>query len=406
MVMLRSSSAAHPGAARWDEAHNDDFPDGRASLRVCFPFLAQAHQTPHALPIAMELAAAYPDIEVTIAYLTDAHLDLIRQYAAFYPNSSVRYRRLHLPALARADLGLRGLQLFRRLAVLPFNTAFFDGFDAIVTPELTSLLLKRLGVRRPKFIWTLHGAGDRAAGFKKSMAGFDFVLMAGEKLERRFLELGLLRPGAYATGVYAKFDLVPMLRARQDRFFDNRRPTVLYNPHFDPALSSWPKVGFAVLDWFAANPAYNLIFAPHVRLFDPPTPGRYRRFKRYAGLPNMKIDLGSSASIDMTYTMAADVYLGDVSSQIAEFLTQPRPCVFLNPRHKAWETNENFRAWSLGEVATGVRDLATVLPRAIRRHPAMVEMQEAYVRETFGVPFEPSAKRGAAAIAGYLKTAG
>src|SRR3546814_6362259 len=41
--------------------------------------------------------------------------------------------------------------------------------------------------------------------------------------------------------------------------FDNDRPTVLYTPHFRPALSSWPKWGMAVLDLFANSNRYNLI---------------------------------------------------------------------------------------------------------------------------------------------------
>src|SRR3546814_2965461 len=44
----------------------------------------------------------------------------------------------------------------------------------------------------------------------------------------------------------------------------------------------------------------------------------------------MHIDLGSERSIDMSYTGSADLYLGDVSSQVAEYLYRPRPCVFLN----------------------------------------------------------------------------
>src|SRR3546814_16391226 len=86
----------------------------------------------------------------------------------------------------------------------------------------------------------------------------------------------------------------------------------------------------AVLDLFANSNRYNLIFAPHVRLFDPPAAECYAQFERYRKLPHMHIDLGSERSIDMSYTGSADLYLGDVSSQVAEYLYRPRPCVFLN----------------------------------------------------------------------------
>jgi len=291
----------------------------------------------------------------------------------------------------------------RKLGALPYNRNYFADFDAIVTPELTSLLLKRLGVARPKIIWTHHGAGDRAGGFVKATAKFDFVVMAGRKLEERLLSLGLIRPGYYATGVYAKFDLVQRLASRRPRLFDNGRPTVLYNPHFAPTLSSWPKVGTAVLDWFAGSKDYNLVFAPHLRLFDPATPKRYAAFEAYSNLPHMHIDLGSRALIDMTYTSAADIYLGDVSSQVAEFLTQPRPCVFLNPAGVVWREDPSYRFWSLGEVINRPEDLGQGISRAIEDHARLVPLQEAYIEETFEGALQPTAWRGADAIAAYLR---
>ena len=35
----------------------------------------------------------------------------------------------------------------------------------------------------------------------------------------------------------------------------------------------------------------------------------------------------------MTYTKQADIYLGDVSSQVYEFMLKPRPCIFFNPEN-------------------------------------------------------------------------
>src|SRR3546814_13919965 len=60
--------------------------------------------------------------------------------------------------------------------------------------------------------------------------------------------------------------------------------------------------------------------------------------------------LGSERSIDMSYTGSADLYLGDVSSQVAEYLYRPRPCVFLNAQGVDWQEDPNYRFWSLGPV--------------------------------------------------------
>ena len=55
--------------------------------------------------------------------------------------------------------------------------------------------------------------------------------------------------------------------------------------------------------------------------------------------------MGSVRSIDMTYTDQASVYIGDVSSQVYEFLRRPRPCIFLNFDRTAWQGDENFAHW-------------------------------------------------------------
>src|SRR3546814_20758122 len=61
-------------------------------------------------------------------------------------------------------------------------------------------------------------------GFADDIGRFDFVLLAGRKIEQRLLERQLIRRGDYATGVYAKFDW--MNPRAGERLFDNDRPTV------------------------------------------------------------------------------------------------------------------------------------------------------------------------------------
>jgi hypothetical protein len=374
-------------------------------VKVVFPYLAQMHQTLHSLPIALELAARHPDFEVHVACLTEAHLKVVRDLAAYYPEATVRFDLLRLPEVVRDTIPKYGQTLATKLLALWLNRDYFATFQAIVVPERTSLLLRRFGVRKPKMIWTRHGAGDRAIGFTRDISRFDFVLLSGRKLEQRLLANGYITPGHYVVGVYAKFDLVRRLHVSRPRLFENDRPTVLYNPHYRRHFSSWPLLGPQVLDWFAGQDRYNLIFAPHFRLFDPPDPICYKIFKRFANLPHIRIDLGSMSSVDMTYTLGADLYLGDVSSQLAEFMIEPRPCVFLNPRRTPWQGDQNYRSWTLGEVVDRVEDLPAALGKAVQEHPARIERQRAYFRETFEVPDTPTAPIGADAIASYLRRA-
>ncbi len=371
-------------------------------MRVVFSYIAQAHQLMHSLPIAAALAERHRDIEVVVAAPSASILDLARRLSARHaPQAPLRFDQLPLfPGDAwRIRLGLGHRHV--KLCTLLHNRGYFAKFDAVVTPERTSLALRRWGARS-KLVWTRHGAGDRQIGFAKDVWKFDFVLMAGRKIEQRLLEGGLIRPGHYRSGVYAKFDWA--LSASRQKLFDNGRPTVLYNPHFRPSLSSWPHLGRKVLDALAASTRYNLVFAPHVRLFDPPTDADHRSFAEYDALPHVHVDLGSERCIDMSYTSGADLYLGDVSSQIAEFAVRPRPCVFLDAHRTRWQDNPNYRAWMLGPVLTSTDQLEARLDDAMAGQHRYVEAQRRYIQDSFDLEPGPTAPRGADAIAEFLRS--
>lgn len=370
-------------------------------MRVVFPYLGQLHQVFHSLPIAAQVAARHPHVEVHAAATSPGHLafirDLLRKYA---PAAPVKVQALAAPVLE--SLGAKKRTIIK-------NRAYLRAFDAIVTPERTSLFMRQslfarqLGLDRVRLVWTRHGAGDRAVGFAPDVDQFDYVLLAGPKIEARLLGAGLIHPGRYTAGVYAKFDWL-LNRPTRRRWFDNDLPTILYNPHFKPELSSWKTHGMGVLEFFAASGRYNLIFAPHVRLFDPPTPGKYRAFERFAKHPNLLIDLGSEHAIDMSYVDAADLYLGDVSSQVAEFVFRPRPCVFLDAHDVSWRNDPSYSFWALGPVIRDLGSLASTLDAALANPGAFAQVQAEYVAETFGIaPGISSAARGADAIVDFLE---
>jgi len=370
--------------------------------RICFFLNAQIHQALHVLPIAIELSrdAAF-DVHILVA--SRPHLDLARHLASASGADAISCTLAGGPLLALMAR-LSGSSIPPKLLTLASAARRLNGFDALVVPERTSLLLRRMGVDRPLFIHTAHGAGDRAIGFDRRIAGFDFALVAGEKQRRRLLDAGLIRAEAHAVVGYPKFDAVRWLSPSPSDLFDRERPVVLYNPHCDRRLSSWQAFGEAVVRQFAEDDRYNLIVAPHIKLFD----DRRRRaaaeaaLADVAALPHIHIDLGSVRSCDMSYAAMADVYIGDVSSQVYEFLARPRPCLFLNGHGAAWRHDPSYRHWTYGPVLDTVDDLPGAVDAARARHDDYLPRQREGLSDTFDMAPESASIRAARAIGGFV----
>lgn len=382
--------------------------------RICFLFNHdQTHQLAHSLPIALALAAR-GEHRIVLAYTKPAiRAEIERQ---------VDPATLAQVELVKLDLKRSGSQLLagalealvpaNKLLIYPDNLAFFASFDAVVVSEKTSLLLKsRYGLGNLKLIHTRHGAGDRAIGFNRESAGFDLVLVSGPKIAERLTAEAGLRPDQIALVGYPKFDLCAGNRFA-DAFPTPARPVVIYNPHPSPRLSSWYRHGAAVLEAFRNQDRYNLIFAPHVMLFerkwvvtvDPPSiarvvpPGPDVRKN-----PRIHIDTGSAASSDMSYTNRADIYIGDVSSQVYEFLRTPRPCLFLNSHRVDWQGDPNYLHWRAGPVLESVDGLLDTIDAAVAAHTDYAAAQQTLIDATFSVSDTPSANRAANAIVQFLE---
>jgi hypothetical protein len=366
----------------------------------------QIHQVAHSLPIALALAAMDGAFDVIVASTTPALRREILRIAG------ARIGRITCVDLSLTSIGSRMLNGVlgpflpsHKVLIYRDNIEFFRTLDVLVVSERTSLLLRtRYGLDQPLLVLADHGAGDRAIGFNGKTAQFDHVLAAGPKIRDRLIaEAGLDADRLSITG-YPKFDIPPGLSpcaAMQA----NGRPTVLYNPHVSPHLSSWFSTGRQVLDYFLASDRYNLIFAPHVMLFQRRWALSIDRLRlarpgtiaaKYRDAPNIHIDTGSVCSTDMSYTAAADIYLGDVSSQIYEFLRTPRPCVFLNVHAIDASGDVNYAHWQAGPVCTGIDGLDSALEQAVSGYEAVYRpIQKKLFDYTFDLTTQPSAQRAA-----------
>lgn len=367
----------------------------------------QIHQIAHSLPIALALRET-PGVEVVLAATNERIEAEIGRLAGPVPVEPLRLRSTANRLAARTVGKLLPAQ---KLLVYRDNLDFFRSLDALVVSERTSLVLKsRYGLDLP-MILADHGAGDRAIGFNAETARFDLILAAGPKIRDRLVAESGADPAKIVITGYPKFDLAR--RAPLDLpFLGNGRPTVLYNPHVSPHLSSWYGMGRQVLDFFLSSDAYNLIFAPHIMLFERriaasidklrvARPGRLD--PKYARAPHIHVDLGSRASTDMSYTDAADLYLGDVSSQIYEFLRRHRPALFLNPHLVEWEGDPNYAHWQAGRVIEDAGQLEAALRASMADHKRLYEpVQRKLFDYTFDLTGEPSGVRAARAIRAFL----
>lgn len=377
-------------------------------MRVGFLFNHYfTHQIPQAVPFAFELSRKYPEMAVVIACSSEQEMSFVREIAALYPQHRCEFLLLSVPFYYRLIDPLLSLwSLKRKRFVLRNNLFFFQGLDALVSPERNCLQLRtRYGVRDLIMIHTRHGAGDREGGFDHKSGAFDLTLLPGQKYVDRLTELGILHHGRYAVAGWPKFEVIQGLKREIPRLFNNDKPVVVYNPHFDQQVSSWSTSGLDVLDFFAGCTDYNLIFAPHVVLFKRAKRHGASLPKKYYAIDNIHIDIGSSASSDMTYMLAADIYLGDVSSQVYEFLLKPRPCIFINGHGIEWRGNPFYRHWELGQVVSNIQtELGQSLGQSFATHSAYLQKQQKAFNYTFHTELHTTAaERGADAIAHFLE---
>ncbi|KAA5604700.1 hypothetical protein F1188_14910 [Roseospira marina] len=362
---------------------------------IVFLFIGGSHQVFHVAPVAAELSRSLPDVSVVCLYPhgDQATADSLHRVREDLIAPALRIEGVRVPLPGRVYAAVIGRKSARKRFLLLSLIPRLRRAKAVVTAERTSARLRSMGLRSTLMIQFRHGAGDRAPRSERRLAAFDLVVVPGPKDLQRALAQGYVPAEKLRTCGYVKLDFFTDPARRIPRVFDNERPTVLYNPHFDPEISSWP-VAAEVIDRFRHQSRYNLIFAPHIRVSENMGAAERDRWQSLAEPGKILIDLDSPRLVDMTYTLASDVYLGDMSSQLYEFLIRPRPAAFINAHHAAWRHNARFAGWALGEVAESVDAVLTAIDTAVAGHPAQIARQTAAVREAFG-EVSGAAARGA-----------
>lgn len=387
-------------------------PDNAAARRrrIAFSFVGGQHQFLHGAPVAAELSNR-PGVTVEAYVLDAAEAAVLRDLLARLGGQAVEIIELRLP---RAVEWLGGLTMrhgesapLKVLRLLWWSRRLRSA-DLIVTLERTSTLLKRLPGHCPPIAHIPHGVGGARRAGGKGIDGrfalFDKALLAGEADRETTIALGLLP--AEKVAVVGQVKLAGLKRmgllARRP-LFDTALPTVLYNPHFHSRRGSWQAFGPEILQRIHDCGHFNLIVAPHVRLFESAPPQERAQWAGLSDGARLIVDPGSERSIDMTYTLAADIYLGEFSSQLYEFLIAPRPAVFIDVLGDGGQDDTNLPAmWATGETVRGVEDVVPALLRARDRHAEFVDRQRALTRRAFGDLESDAAELAADVLLGML----
>jgi hypothetical protein len=137
------------------------------------------------------------------------------------------------------------------------------------------------------------------------------------------------------------------------------------------------------VEQLAEQSGFNVVLAPHQRLVET-APELREVLAKVAHLPNVHCDIDSFATVDGSYTEACDIYLGDTSSQVVEFLMRPRPCVFLNPQGAGWKDDPAFAQWHCGEVVEQLSEAGAALQRASSLHERFEQRQRDFAASSLG----------------------
>ena len=235
---------------------------------------------------------------------------------------------------------------------------YLDNAHAIIsTSHNFPEYLSRYGIKIPTLFYLYHGTGTREYGFETNLEIFDHILIPGKYHRDRLKKSLSLKDGQLEMIGKPKLDYLKIKISENKRIFKNENPIFYYNPHWEMELSSYLKWKDIILKFFKENNNYNLIFSPHPLVGHLSIKIGYEIKEKNIVEDNILVDMGSNQCLDGTYTSIADIYIGDISSMVTEWVLQkPRPCIFINAHNVDWKDNDNYYMWKFGKVVNTLKE--------------------------------------------------
>ncbi len=369
------------------------------AIKIGFCFLAHQAHIRHQLPIAAQLSF-FEEYAVELIVTTQATFSDLTNLLLQYPAHNCTIRFISGTKI-KTWLGRLKGRLYPNIRnVINNNKALFLSYDVLVTPHANlDAVFKLDSNRKIKYVCTFHGAGDGDIGFDKAFSAYDLLLTPGTDVDERLRSERVLH--GKNTSIIIGYPKYEMLEVFSGNLFDNDNLVFVYNPHYAKELTSWNMFGRDVMDFFAKNSHLNLVFAPHIKVFDGRKPSALNKYHQY---PNIIIDVCSNKLMDATYTKAADVYIGDVSSQVYEFLYFGlKPTIFLNGFNKKhWEGSPSLQMWKTGTVVDETGGFSQAIEFAEQSHIDFINVQRDLIERKFSRTDVRPGLRGARAIIGFM----
>ena len=363
-----------------------------------FLYFYGLHQLYHSALVAMELGEI-SEHTVTCLSCNKEHTKVLNEIKAHYPNSKTQIIEINQPFRYKY-LNFKKKTYPSVNAMIKRARKHLNNADVVLTTSHgTPKMFKKYGITKPKVVYQYHGCGDRRYGFDPEFKHFDSMLVPGLYHQNRLVEENIISREKTKIIGWPKLDYVKLNTSR--KLFNNDNPTFLYTPHWKKNLTSYNHYTELILEYFSTHTEYNLIFAPHILIKHWKTSNGYNINYDHYNSDNIVVDFGSESSTNGTYLDVADIYIGDVSSMVFEFIAmKARPCVFLNAHKDQWKGNPDYRFWEYGIVIENESDFESTIPATINNF-SYSELQHKRVSEYIEIQDKKSCKRAAEALLGF-----
>jgi hypothetical protein len=148
-------------------------------VKVAFLYIGGMHQVFHTAAVAAELSKR-SDVEVHCLCANSSNQATFRKIVSAFEAGPIHYADLGMNPAVGMLLKTLKIPQAHKLLRLHSTRHELNTFDAIITPERTSAVLRNWLAPSVKLIHFKHGVGDGQKGFEKRLKAFDMVVVSGE----------------------------------------------------------------------------------------------------------------------------------------------------------------------------------------------------------------------------------